>query len=64
MIVSQLATGRRAAVESIQAVDQLGVPVFYAGNAFFVVRTRAHLPGTYLGTRVGAACRMVADRVG
>ena len=64
VIVSQLATGRRTAVESIEAVDQIGVPVFYAGNAFTVVRSRAHLPGNYLGTAVGDACRLVADTLG
>ena len=61
VIVSQLATGRRAAVESIEAVDAVGVPVFYAGNSFTVVRSRVRLPGCYLGMAVGAASKLVLD---
>lgn len=59
VVVSQLATGRRRAVESIRAIDDLGVEVFYAGNAFATPRSRRGVPGHYLGVGIQAACALL-----
>ena len=59
VVVSQLATGRRMAVESIQAVHSRNVPVFYAGHCFTTVRSRAAVPGSYLGTRIQDAANQI-----
>ncbi len=61
VIVSHLATGRRKAVESIEAVDAEGVTVFYAGNSFAVARSRSSIPGIYLGTRIEDARAVVVE---
>jgi methylmalonyl-CoA mutase cobalamin-binding subunit len=61
VVVSHLATGRSRAVESIRAIDQLDIPVFYAGNAFSAPRTRRGVPGSYLGVRIQDACAQVVD---
>ena len=46
VVVSHLATGRLRAVESIRTVHELGIEVFYAGNAFTSPRSRRGVPGT------------------
>jgi len=56
VVVSHLATGRRRAVESIRAVSELGIDVFYAGNAFSTSRSRRGVPGLYLGGGIEDAC--------
>ena len=56
VVVSHLATGRLRAVESIRAVDDLGIDVFYAGNAFSTPRSRRGVPGRYLGVGIEDAC--------
>jgi methanogenic corrinoid protein MtbC1 len=56
VVVSHLASGRLRAVESIRAVDDLDIPVFYAGNAFSTPRSRRGVPGQYLGVRIADAC--------
>lgn len=61
VVVSQLATGRRAAVNSIRAVHQLPLPVFYAGSAFSTERSRRGVPGTYLGISIKDACDQVVS---
>ena len=55
-MVSHQASGRLRAVESIRAVDDLGIEVFYAGNAFSAPRTRRGVPGRYLGGNIADAC--------
>jgi methanogenic corrinoid protein MtbC1 len=52
VVVSHLSLGRRPAMEAVRAVAGLGVPTFYAGNAFIAAPTRQRLPGTYLGDSV------------
>ncbi len=52
VVVSHLATGRLRAIESIRAVDDLDIPVFYAGNAFATPRSRRGVPGRYLGVGI------------
>ncbi len=59
VMVSQMATGRRPALESIQAIAQIRLPVFYAGGAFSSQRSRVGVPGSYLGTRIQDACALV-----
>ena len=56
VVVSHLATGRIRAVESIRAVSDLGINVFYAGNAFSTPRSRRGVPGHYLGAGIEDAC--------
>ncbi|MEO6604528.1 MAG: MerR family transcriptional regulator [Aeromicrobium sp.] len=61
VVVSQLHTQRRAAVDSIRAVEQSGTPVFYAGNAFAFPGERRNVPGTYLGGTFSTASVMILD---
>ena len=56
VVVSHLATGRLRAIESVRAVDDLEIPVFYAGNAFTSARSRRGIPGVYLGAGIANAC--------
>ena len=63
VVVSHLASGRLRAVDSIRRCDRAGMKVFYAGNAFGSTKSRAGVPGTYLGTRLGEACALVENRL-
>lgn len=56
VVVSHLATGRRRGIESIRAVSELGIEVFYAGNAFSTQRSRRGVPGRFLGGSITDAC--------
>lgn len=56
IVVSHMASGRLRAIESIRAVNDLDIEVFYAGNAFATARSRRGVPGQYLGVRVQDAC--------
>ena len=59
VVVSHLSMGRRLAMEALRTVAALGVPTFYAGNAFISSTTRHRIPGTYLGDSLGGAARVV-----
>jgi DNA-binding transcriptional MerR regulator/methylmalonyl-CoA mutase cobalamin-binding subunit len=59
IVVSHLATGRLRAIESIRAINELGIEVFYAGNAFSAQRRRRGVPGRYLGVGIEEACTQV-----
>ena len=59
VVVSHLSVGRRPAMEAVGAVARLGVPTFYAGNAFIAAPTRQRLPGTYLGDSVCDAAGII-----
>ena len=59
IVVSHMSNGRRAATEGVRAVAALGVPTFYAGNAFLAASVRRPLPGTYLGDRLRTAALVV-----
>ncbi|MCW2831326.1 MAG: hypothetical protein JWP31_2018, partial [Aeromicrobium sp.] len=61
VVVSQLRTHRKSAVEVLRAVDQSGCPVFYAGNAFAFVDQRRDVPGTYLGEAVSVASATILE---
>jgi MerR family transcriptional regulator, light-induced transcriptional regulator len=49
------------ATAALRAVDALGLPVFFAGNAFHLTGTRRQLPGTFLGTSVEGACTLLVN---
>ncbi|MEP6560139.1 MAG: hypothetical protein ABJD68_03570 [Nakamurella sp.] len=49
------------AIVALLAVDALGIPVFFVGNAFEPEHTRRQLPGHYLGTRMQGACAQLID---
>lgn len=59
VVVSHLSSGRQRAVGAIRACNARGTPVFYAGNAFTTPRNRRNIPGTYLGTRLDAARKLI-----
>ena len=63
VVVSHLASGRLRAVESIRRCDRAGLKLFYAGNSFGSTKSRAGVPGTYLGTRLGDACEMIEQKL-
>jgi MerR family transcriptional regulator, light-induced transcriptional regulator len=63
VIVSHINTGRQRAIESLREANRRGVAVFYAGNAFTSPRSRRNLPGTYLGTRLQEACRIIETQL-
>ena len=60
VVVSHLSSGRAQAVESLRAADRAGARVFYAGNAFTSPRSRRHLPGRFLGTRLQEAAEVIS----
>jgi DNA-binding transcriptional MerR regulator/methylmalonyl-CoA mutase cobalamin-binding subunit len=64
VLVSHLNSGRGRAVQSMRAAAAGDVQVFYAGNAFSASRSRRNLPGTYLGTRLQLACRLLELELG
>lgn len=60
VITAQRGSTRRAALESIAAVDEVrGVEAFYAGDAFAVGAARRDVPGTYLGEDLVAAAEVL-----
>lgn len=61
VVISAESRDRLQAVVSLRAVDALGVPVFFAGNAFHLERSRRQVPGRYLGTRARCACAILTD---
>jgi DNA-binding transcriptional MerR regulator len=60
VVIAQRGVTRRAAIESLAAVDAVpGVRVFYAGGAFAAPSARRGVPGTYLGDDVVGAAEIV-----
>jgi hypothetical protein len=59
VVVSHLSIGRRLAAEAVRLVAGLGVPTFYAGNAFISTSTRHRMPGRYLGDSLRDAAHVV-----
>ncbi|MDQ3476245.1 MAG: MerR family transcriptional regulator [Actinomycetota bacterium] len=49
IVVSHIASHRRATVASLQSARRTSTSLFYAGNAFIAAPTRAGVPGVYLG---------------
>ena len=54
VLVSHLAAGRPAAIETLRSPELSQRHVFYAGGAFGSPRTRRGVPGQYLGTNIAA----------
>jgi MerR family transcriptional regulator, light-induced transcriptional regulator len=63
VVVSHINTGRQRAIQSLREANRRGATVFYAGNAFTSPRSRRNLPGTYLGTRLQQACRIIESQL-
>lgn len=63
VIVSHMSTARRDAVATLEALEDLGLTVFYAGNAFVSARARDGVPGTYLGEVLAEAATTVERRL-
>jgi|GEM_PF-1420092 len=61
VVISTESRGLPHAIASLRAVDALGIPVFFAGNAFQLERHRRQLPGRYLGSRMGGACTLLMN---
>jgi hypothetical protein len=59
VVFSNDSRGRPQAIVSLRAVDTLVIPVFYAGVAFHTQRSRQHVPGRYLGTRMQRAANLL-----
>ena len=59
VVIATESRGLPQALAAILAVDALGIPVFFAGNAFEPEHRRMHLPGLFLGARMGDACTHV-----
>lgn len=59
VIVSHLDANRRYALDAVDRINNAGITVFYAGNAFADPDIRAGLPGIYLGTNLQDACSQV-----
>lgn len=65
VITAQRSVTRRAAIESLTAVDAVpGVRAFYAGDAFVAASARRDVPGTYLGEDVVEAAGVLESSLG
>jgi MerR family transcriptional regulator, light-induced transcriptional regulator len=65
VVTAQRGVTRRAAAESIAAVDTLpGVTACYAGDAFVAAAARRGVPGTYLGEDVVEAASRLERAIG
>jgi hypothetical protein len=63
VLVSHLSTTRHRALESIPTIDEAGLEMFYAGNAFTDARTRTGVPELYVGTNLAQACILAGRRL-
>jgi hypothetical protein len=59
VIVSHVRATRLGATQSLLAAADLGVRLFYAGDAFAMASRRGDIPGIYLGTDIQAACAAI-----
>lgn len=65
VVVSQRSVTRRAAVDSLAAVDAApGVRALYAGDAFVAASARRGVPGTYLGEDIVQAAEVLESAIG
>jgi len=60
IVVSHIASHRRATVLALSAADRTSTELFYAGNAFLTPATRKGVPGSYLGEDLLEAVETVA----
>lgn len=64
VVISQRGVARRAAIESLAAVDAVpGLWAFYAGDAFAAPSVRRGVPGTYLGDDVVEAAQVLESTI-
>ena len=61
VLVSHLAAGRPAAIETLRAPELSLRHLFYAGGAFGSSRARRNVPGHYLGTNIAKAAELITD---
>ena len=61
VVISNDSRGLPRAVVLLRAVDDLGIPVFFAGDAFESPRSREQVPGRYLGTGIESACAFLIN---
>lgn len=61
VVVSHLNSGRQRAIQTLRAVSDFDVDLFYAGNAFASPRSRSGVPGTYLGSRLQDARDLILN---
>ncbi len=61
IVVSHLATHRRATIAALQSAASTRTQLFYAGNAFLTRATREGVPGTYLGEDMVDAVETVSS---
>ena len=59
IVVSHMSTARREAIGSLEALGELGLTLFYAGNAFVSATARDGVPGTYLGDDLSQAVSII-----
>ena len=59
VVISTEGRGLQQAIVSLRAVDALGVPVFFGGDAFEPEHGRCQLPGRYLGSGIQGACTLL-----
>lgn len=59
IIVSHMSTARREAIASLEALGELGLTLFFAGNAFVSGKARDGVPGIYLGDDLTKAATIV-----
>jgi DNA-binding transcriptional MerR regulator/methylmalonyl-CoA mutase cobalamin-binding subunit len=61
VVASHLEQTRPSALTALRAVDPLPCRVYYAGGAFTQPRSRAGVPGAYLGESLAAAAQRLID---
>lgn len=61
VVVAHLAAGHRRTVAAMEAVDRLGIAMFYAGGSFADPDHRTGVPGRYLGRHIEHACAIIVD---
>lgn len=63
IVVSHIASHRRATVAALQAADRTTTRLFYAGNAFLTPAARRGVPGSYLGEDLIRAVETVSGQL-
>ncbi len=63
VVISNGSRGLPRAVVLLRAVDELGIPVFFMGDAFESDRGRGEIPGRYLGSSIERACSALVEAV-
>jgi hypothetical protein len=61
VVISTESRNQRQAIVSLRAVDDLGIPVFCAGDAFASELPRPERPWRYLGTSIEGACTLLIE---